>query len=43
MKRMLAVTLCLMVLATPCVYDLTSAELSPLGVALSELGRVIWP
>jgi len=38
MYRVIAAVLCLMVLATPCVYDPTSSEPSPLGVALSALG-----
>ena len=42
MYRAIAVVLCLMVLATPCVYDMTSNEPSAVGAALSILGQLAW-
>jgi hypothetical protein len=41
--RIVAVVLSLIVLATPCVYDLASSEPSPLWVVLSALGQFAWP
>jgi hypothetical protein len=43
MYRAIAVVLCLMVLAAPCVYDLTSNEPSPVGAALTAVGQLTWP
>jgi hypothetical protein len=41
MKRIIILALCMAVLATPCIYDLTSQEPSPLASGFIALADAI--